>query len=161
MNPVRNRGHNKRQKTLQKNNRHIAHTDNNEPIHNPHPVSSGVKFIFVYNSDGTVLSLVKDTAHKVVSPDTYPCNLCRIIYPGVTMQEDWQKFIKSFPHEVVFLHRDEFRRQYPNQKDTSLPTAFIENAFGLSLLIPNTEINRTKNVGEFIETVKRFFPKQH
>lgn len=160
MNPVRNRGHNKRQKTLQKNNRHIAHTDNNEPIHNPHPVSSGVKFIFVYNSDGTVLSLVKDTAHKVVSPDTYPCNLCRIIYPGVTMQEDWRKFIQSLPHEVIFLHRDEFRKRYPNQKSIQLPAVFTERASDVALFVPHTEINKTKNIGELIETVKRFLSKQ-
>ena len=120
-----------------------------------------MKLIFVYNSDGTVLSLVKDTAHKLVSPSTYPCNLCRITYPGVTMQEDWQKFIQSLPHEVVFLHRDEFRKQYPDQKDGQLPAVFTESASGLSLLISNMEINKAKNVAELIETVKRFLPKQN
>jgi len=120
-----------------------------------------MKLIFVYNSDGTVLSLVKDTAHKLVSPSTYPCNLCRITYPGVTMQEDWQKFIKSLPHEVTFLHRDEFHEQYPDQKNIQLPAVFTESASGLSLLISNMEINKTKNVVELIETVKRFLPKQN
>lgn len=118
-----------------------------------------MKLIFVYNSDGTIASLVKDTAHKLVSPSTYPCNLCRITYPGVTMQEDWQKFIQSLPHEVIFLHRDEFHKQYPDQKAIPLPAVFVENASGLSLLIPHAEINKAKNVGELIETVKRFLPK--
>lgn len=120
-----------------------------------------MKLIFVYNSDGTFASLVKDTVHKLVSPDTYHCNLCRITYPGVTMQGDWRTFIQSLPHEIVFLHRDEFRKQYPNHKDSQLPVAFTESASGLSLLISHTEINKAKNVGELIETVKRFLPQSN
>ena len=117
-----------------------------------------MKLIFVYNSDGTIASLVKDTAHKIISPKTYPCNLCRITYPGVTMQEEWQKFIQSLPHEVLFLHRDEFHKQYPNKKNTQLPAAFTENPTELNLLVPHTEINRAKNVKDLIEIVKRFLP---
>jgi hypothetical protein len=119
-----------------------------------------MKLIFVYNSDGTIASLVKDTAHKLISPGTYPCNLCRITYPGVTMQTNWQKFVQSLPHEVVFLHRDEFHKYHPDQKDVKLPAVFAENASGLSPLISHTEINKAKNVGELIEIVKRFLPKQ-
>jgi len=115
-----------------------------------------MKFIFVYNSDGTIGSLIKNTAHKIVSPSTYPCNLCRITYPGVTMQEEWEKFIKSMPHEVVFLHRDEFQKQYPDQTGVQLPAGFTEDTSGLKLLISHTEINKARNVQELIETVKRF-----
>ncbi len=118
-----------------------------------------MKLIFVYNSDDTVLSLIKDTAHKMVSPNTYPCNLCRITYPGVSMREDWQKFIQSLPHEVLFLHRNEFHKQYPNKKNTRLPAAFTENPTGLNLFIPHSEINKAKDVKDLIETVKRFLPK--
>ena len=118
-----------------------------------------MKLIFVYNSDGTIASLIKDTAHKLVSPKTYPCNLCRITYPGVTMQEEWQNFIQSLSHEVVFLHRDEFHKQYPEKKDVQLPATFTENSAGLGLLIPHTEINKASNVKELIETVKHFLPK--
>ena len=118
-----------------------------------------MKLIFVYNSDDTVLSLIKDTAHKMVSPNTYPCNLCRITYPGVSMREDWQKFIQSLPNEVVFLHRDEFHKQYPDKKNIQLPAAFHENSAGLELLIPHTEINKAKKVKDLIEIVKHFLPK--
>ncbi len=118
-----------------------------------------MKFIFVYNSDGTIGSLIKDTAHKLVSPKTYPCNLCRITYPGVSMQEDWEKFIKSLPHAVVFLHRDEFWKMYPSLKNVELPAAFVGSASGLNLLIPHSEINKAENVGELIETVKHFLSK--
>ena len=120
-----------------------------------------MKLIFVYNSDGTVLSLVKDTVHKLVSPSTYPCNLCRITYPGVTMQEDWQKFIESLPHEVVFLHRDEFRKQYSDQKNVQLPAVFRADAPEPQLLISHIEINKAKNLSELIKVVNRFLPKSN
>lgn len=94
-----------------------------------------MKLIFVYNSDGTIASLIKDMAHKIVSPNTYPCNLCRITYPGITMQKDWQKFIESLPYEVIFLHKNEFRKQYPDHQDIQLPATFIEDAGAIKILI--------------------------
>ena len=120
-----------------------------------------MKLIFVYNLDSNVASLIKDTAHKLVSPSTYPCNLCRITYPGVTMQEEWEKFIKSMPHEVVFLHRDEFQEQYPDQKSVQLPAVFRTDASALQLLISHIEINKAKNLSELIEVVNRFMPKSN
>lgn len=119
-----------------------------------------MKLIFVYNSDGTMLSLIKDTAHKLVSPKTYPCNLCRITYPVATMQAGWQKFIASLPEEPIFLHRDEFHKQYPSQKDVQLPAVFTERFIGPEMLIPHTEINKAQNAKSLIEIVQRFLPKQ-
>ncbi len=115
-----------------------------------------MKMIFVYNSDGTIGSLIKDTAHKIVSPKTYPCNLCRITYPGVTMQEEWEKFITSLPQDVVFLHRDEFQKHYPNQRGVRLPAAFVEDAAGPKLLIPHTEINKAQSVHDLIKVVEHY-----
>lgn len=48
-----------------------------------------MKLIFVYNSDSTFASLIKDTAHKLASPTTYPCNLCRLTYPVALMDKEW------------------------------------------------------------------------
>jgi hypothetical protein len=75
------------------------------------------------------------------------------------MQADWEKFIKSLPHEVVFFHKNEFHKQHPDQKDVRLPAAFIEDASGLKLLIPHAEINRAESVGDLIEIVKQYLPK--
>lgn len=118
-----------------------------------------MKLIFVYNSDGTVASLIKDTAHKLVSPKTYPCNLCRLTYPLASMNEEWRKFIESLPHEVVFLHRDEFHKQYPEQKSVPLPAVFSTDASATRLLIDSSEINKAKSPPELIEIVRRFLPR--
>lgn len=115
-----------------------------------------MKLIFVYNSDGTIASLIKDTVHKVASPKTYPCNLCKITYPGVTMQEDWQKFIDSLPDKPIFLHRDEFRKQCPSKANVPLPAVFTENPAGLDVLVSHTEINKAKSVQDLIEIVRHY-----
>ena len=75
------------------------------------------------------------------------------------MQDDWKKFIKSLPHEIVFLHRDEFHKQYPGQKSVSLPAVFVATDTGLRILIPHTEINQAEDIKDLIATVKRFLPK--
>ena len=31
--------------------------------------------VFVYNADSGLFNMVTDTAHKMLSPDTYECNL--------------------------------------------------------------------------------------
>ena len=34
--------------------------------------------IFIYNANGGIFSAMADAAHKLVSPETYPCSLCAI-----------------------------------------------------------------------------------
>lgn len=120
-----------------------------------------MKLIFVYNIDSNLFALIAGTAHKLASPETYQCNLCRLTYPFASMDREWKKFIKSLPYQAAFLHRDEFNEQYPNQKNAHLPAVFIEDASGIRLLIPNEEINKAKNISELIETTKHSLPAQN
>ena len=113
-----------------------------------------MKLIFVYNSDGTFASLIKDTAHKLVSPTTYPCNLCRLTYPVAFMDAEWRKFIESLPYEAFFLHRDEFHRQYPGQAQVPLPAVFAEDSSGLRVLISHSQINEARSIGELMQHVR-------
>lgn len=120
-----------------------------------------MKLLFVYNSNGTVVSLIKDTARKVLSPKTYPCNLCRITYPFAVMEEEWEKFIQSLPHETVFLHRDEFHKKYVQFVATPLPAVFVDDESGIRLLISHEFINRVNNVSELINVIKNSLPTKN
>ncbi len=114
-----------------------------------------MKLIFVYNIDSNLFALIAGTAHKLASPETYQCNLCRLTYPFASMDKEWKKFVTSLPYQAIFLHRDEFNKQYPNQKGTLLPAVFIEDSSGIRLLISDKEISRAKNISELIEITKR------
>lgn len=117
-----------------------------------------MKLLFVYNADSNFFSLIKGTAHKLMSPETYPCNLCKLTYPFASMDKEWKTFVKSLPYQTEFLHRDEFVAKYPKQDDIRLPVILAEDNSGLRLLISAEEINRAKNIKELIETIRRIMP---
>lgn len=119
-----------------------------------------MKLIFVYNIDSNLFALIAGTAHKLASPETYKCNLCRLTYPFASMDKEWKKFITSLPYQAVFLHRDEFNEQYQNQKDTPLPAVFVEDSSGIRLLISDKEISKAKSISDLIEMTKYSLPKQ-
>lgn len=116
-----------------------------------------MKLIFVYNVNSNLLALIGATTHKLASPKTYmACNLCKLTYPGIFMNKEWKQFISSLPYVTEFLHRDEFIKKYPDQKDIKLPATFIDNGSSLHLVISNEEINKAKNISELIEITKHF-----
>ena len=81
--------------------------------------------LFVYNADTGLFSVVTDYAHKILSPKTYPCNLCAITYGNMGMNKKWKEFIANLTVPIEFLHRDEFLKRFA-LKDTQLPAAFIK-----------------------------------
>jgi hypothetical protein len=82
------------------------------------------KLIFVYNANSGLLNAMKDWAHKIVSPETYPCSLCALTYDNLGMRRPWREFIRELGYEIEFLHRDELGEQY-GIMDVTLPAVFI------------------------------------
>ena len=77
-----------------------------------HDVSGSGKtkptLLFVYNADTGLFSVMTDYAHKILSPKTYPCNLCAITYGNMGMNKQWKEYINNLTIPIEFLHRDEF-----------------------------------------------------
>ena len=71
-----------------------------------------MKIIFVYNADSGFVSSLLDIGHKVISPDTYSCNLCKMTYGVIGEREEWKKYRESSKDEMEFLHKDEFENKY-------------------------------------------------
>lgn len=117
-------------------------------------------YIFVYNADASLFSQVTDFAHKVLSPDTYECNLCKITYGNFAMKTQWKEFVSSFNTPVAFLHKDEFVVQYPNQKDTDFPCMFVEHDGELSLCVSAKEMNSIQTIDELIALVQNVASKK-
>ncbi len=83
-----------------------------------------MQLLFVYNAGADRLSVALDFLHKIIRPSTYACNLCAITYGTFNMYPEWEQFIKSLPVETLFLHKDEFKKEYPDFV-TEFPVAFI------------------------------------
>ena len=64
-----------------------------------------MKIIFVYNANSGFVSSLLDIGHKVISPDTYSCNLCKMTYGVVGEREEWKRYRESSKDEMEFLHQ--------------------------------------------------------
>ena len=71
-----------------------------------------MELIFVYNADSGILNLLKDAAHKILKPETYPCSLCALTYSAVSEKRRWRKFRKGDGRNMRFLHKDEFEAEF-------------------------------------------------
>ena len=71
-----------------------------------------MKLIFVYNADSGFISSMLDIGHKIVNPETYTCNLCKMTFDTFTENKKWKDFRENADIEMEFLHRDEFEEKY-------------------------------------------------
>ena len=108
--------------------------------------------LFVYNADTGLFSVMTDYAHKILSPKTYPCNLCAITYGNMGMNKKWKEYIDNLTISIEFLHRDEFLKRY-DLKNTQLPAAFIKKGDNIAVLIDHSEINGCTSVEELMDLV--------
>ncbi len=101
------------------------------------------KLLFVYNADSGAKNAILDSMHKVLSPSTYDCNLCDLTYGLVLENRIWKKFREESTHEMEFIHRDEFKKQYASKfgYKFNFPIILVENGNGLEVFISTEELN--------------------
>jgi hypothetical protein len=106
--------------------------------------------LFVYNANSGLFNALADVAHKVLSPQTYPCNLCAITTSALGMRKEWKTFLEGLGIDKEFLHRDQLAREY-RMENVELPAVFRKRGKALDLLVDAEAINRC----ESIEDLKR------
>ncbi len=111
--------------------------------------------VFVYNADSGLFNTMADIGHKIFSPETYACSLCNLTHGYFSEREDWRAFIEGLDIDCRFLHRDEFRRQYPEQGDTRLPAVFVLHDGQLSCCAPAGDITGCSDLGALQALIQR------
>ena len=81
--------------------------------------------VFVYNADRGFFNMMADISHKVLSPSTYPCNLCALTHGAFSMRKEWRDFLAKIKPPFTFLHRDEFRKEF--KLEDELPAIYIQD----------------------------------
>jgi len=109
--------------------------------------------VFVYNADSGFVNTLLDIGHKIVSPQTYTCNLCAITHSTFSMRDEWKQFVARLSMPVEFLHRDELGKKY-GIRDVALPAVFLKNNGTLNAWITREEINRCDSLGDFERLVR-------
>jgi hypothetical protein len=110
--------------------------------------------VFVYNADSGLFEAMTDAIRKVVAPITQSCNLCALTYQVAWMKPAWSSFVNHLGVAVEFLHKDEFKEQYPYE-DAEFPSAYLARGGELELFISIDEMNSAETLDELIEIVKR------
>jgi len=115
---------------------------------------TNISLIFVYNADSGFVNALLDSAHKLISPQTYQCKLCAISYSYFGMRKKWKQFITKIGIPVKFYHRDEFIKHYPKQ-NVKLPAIFYVNNHRLTIYMSANDINNCQSIDELMEAIKK------
>ena len=112
-----------------------------------------MKLIFVYNADSGAVNAVVDGLHKALSPATYSCSLCALTHNSFGQRRKWKEYRRSSGHELVFLHRDEFEKEYRSKwlPKYTYPVVLEAGPDGLQILVSDSEIAELDDPAELIE----------
>lgn len=109
--------------------------------------------IFVYNADTGPWNALIDSVHKIVSPDTYACDLCAITYGPLSMDREWRAWLKTLASPARFFHRDDFKAVWPDV-NVKLPAILIENKGSVEVLVAAEDFSASMTVSELIAFIE-------
>ena len=109
--------------------------------------------IFVYNADGGLFDRLSDAAHKIVSPATYRCDLCRITHGWFRERGAWSDFIRRLDADCRFLHRDGLRQRFPDLV-VRLPAVLRLNGGRPEVCVAAEDLERCGNVEALMQLVE-------
>lgn len=110
-----------------------------------------MKITFVYNANSGKVNAWLDIGHKLISPNTYSCNLCSITHGLFSEREEWKKYREESDLEMEFLHKDEFEKAYTGSKTFTYPIILKSEDDGeYEVLITTDKINKIKRIEDLI-----------
>ena len=108
------------------------------------------ELIFIYNAKSGLVNEMIDFAHKIVSPETYDCNLCAISYGTFTKKKRWSNYINSLPIKSTFTYKDKISALKKGLSSLKFPTIIIRDGVELNEIISRNEINNINNINQLI-----------
>jgi len=125
--------------------------------------TSDSRLLIVYNADGGFFNALSSSVHRVLSPNTYECELCPITHGLFGRNLSWKNYLQGLSIEPVSVHRDEFKKTYPEVHDFSLPAILLESGNELHVLISAEDISGIDNamtlIGLLHDTLKEHEPE--
>lgn len=105
----------------------------------------------VYNANGGIMNGVKDSLHKLLQPNTYPCKLCELTHGYLSARKEWKDFLSLLKEHKIgleILHKDELDKYPFDFKD--LPGIYNLEAGNFSKLMGSADLAPVDSVGELI-----------
>jgi hypothetical protein len=110
-----------------------------------------MKLIFVYNANSGKLNTLFDIAHKLLSPETYQCDLCSLTHDALSEKKAWKEFRERTGLEMEFLHKDEFEQLHKKSFDYPV---ILKQAQSIDLFLNADEISHLKSVDDLISQIE-------
>ncbi|WP_332606040.1 hypothetical protein [Acinetobacter sp. ESBL14] len=111
--------------------------------------------VFVYNGDSGLVNSLMHLMHKTISPETYECQLCAIVYDGARQSKDWKNFINDLNIQAEYFHRDTFIKAYGNL-NADLPAVFLKTPNeSLELVISASDFQSLKTMEQLQQKIKQ------
>ena len=111
------------------------------------------ELIFVYNAKSGLFNELIDFAHKIISPETYECNLYAITYGTFKMEKRWSRYIQSLPLKSIFTYKDEISKN--NLPNVNLPSILLREHNDLIELLTAREVNDLNNFDQLIRVLDK------
>ena len=111
--------------------------------------------LIVYNADSGLFNTIAASVHKIVSPQTYECALCKHTFGTTGMLAMWKSYLDMQPFPVSYSHRDEFRETHPEWAELKLPAILLEEGNGeMTVLIEAEKIRSATSLSELISMME-------
>jgi len=116
------------------------------------------KIVFVYNAKSGLWNKVFDGAHKIISPSTYSCTLCKITHGNFNEHQLWKGFRKNTDVPFVFMYKDEFLNKYSRKiddQDIQFPVVLEKTNDVFKIILNRQEIESMVSLEELITSIKK------
>ena len=111
------------------------------------------KLIFIYNASNDYLSIAFDFTHKIISPKTYECSLCKVTYGAFKMHKEWKDYLESVDLEVIFLYKNNYKKYFPNLNPKSFPASYIYNGKSYMDFLDRHDFDSCDNLESLIKLI--------
>jgi hypothetical protein len=115
-----------------------------------------MKLILVYNANSGAVSAMLESAHKLLSPNTYDCKLCDLTFGIFSENKHWKAFRETSDIEMVFLHKDEFLKQYKSKwlPKYNFPVILLEEDQAFHIFMSNKDFETMETVEELTRVIE-------
>lgn len=111
----------------------------------------------MYNANSGALNALLDSVHKIVSPQTYDCELCDLTFGVFKEKGEWVRFRESIKTPLTFLHKDEFLKAYKSKwlPKYTFPIALAERNGELEIAISANRFSELEDLEELMIEVRK------
>ncbi len=128
------------------------------PMDGPKGKDSDPELVFIYNANSGLFSAITDYVHKMVSPETYDCNLCGITYDNLGMKNEWKSYLESLPIAYRFTYRNLLTDTH--LRNIALPAIAIVEEETTDIFLSAEIINGATTVSELISLINTELKKR-